>query len=81
VRLPRDLSGSDLVKLLERYGYQVSRQTGGHIRLTSVERGAEHHITIPSHRTLRVGTLSSIIAEVAAYLERTRDDLSEELFG
>ncbi|KXW59231.1 hypothetical protein FEMY_02900 [Ferrovum myxofaciens] len=44
MRLPRDLSGADLVKRLGRYGYSVTRQTGSHMRLTSTIRG-EHHIT------------------------------------
>ena len=48
MRLPRDLSGADLVKRLGRFGYSVSRQTGSHLRLTSTTQG-EHHITIPNH--------------------------------
>ncbi len=48
MRIPRDLSGADLVKRLGRLGYEVTRQTGSHIRLTG--RGEdEHHVTIPNH--------------------------------
>lgn len=32
MKLPRDLSGQDLVKALRRLGYEVSHQTGSHIR-------------------------------------------------
>jgi predicted RNA binding protein YcfA (HicA-like mRNA interferase family) len=46
VRLPRDLGGEELAVLLGRYGYEVTRQTGGHMRLTTT-RGGEHHVTIP----------------------------------
>jgi predicted RNA binding protein YcfA (HicA-like mRNA interferase family) len=60
VRLPRDISGEDLARLLKRYGYQTTRQTGSHMRLTSTHRGDEHHITIPRHKSLRVGTLIPI---------------------
>jgi predicted RNA binding protein YcfA (HicA-like mRNA interferase family) len=81
VKLPRDLSGTDLAGLLRRYGYEITRQTGSHLRLTSAQRGAQHHVTIPRHRVLRVGTLSSVVAEVAAYLEQDRDELLRELFG
>ena len=28
MRLPRDVSGADLVKSLRQFGYQVSRQSG-----------------------------------------------------
>lgn len=69
MKLPRDISGEELAKLLERYGYQISRQTGSHIRLTSVIKVMEHHLTIPRHKTLKVGTLSDILSEIATYLE------------
>jgi hypothetical protein len=49
--------------------------------LTSKAKGIEHHITIPAHRQLKVGTLSGILADVAAYLERSREELARELFG
>jgi predicted RNA binding protein YcfA (HicA-like mRNA interferase family) len=48
MRLPRDLSGRDLAKVLGRLGYETTRQTSSHIRLTT-QRNGEHHITIPDH--------------------------------
>ena len=81
MKLPRDLSGRDLASLLRRYGYEISRQTGSHIRLVSAQRGHEHHITIPDHRPLRVGTLNSVLADVATYLGREKASVTEELFG
>jgi predicted RNA binding protein YcfA (HicA-like mRNA interferase family) len=53
MRLPRDLSGDDLVRILKRFGYEASRQTGSHIRLTT-HQGGEHHVTIPRHSALRL---------------------------
>jgi predicted RNA binding protein YcfA (HicA-like mRNA interferase family) len=47
MRLPRDLSGAQLVRALERLGYTVTRQTGSHLGVTTKELG-EHHITIPN---------------------------------
>jgi predicted RNA binding protein YcfA (HicA-like mRNA interferase family) len=81
LRLPRDLAGHELAALLARYGYQQTRQTGSHLRLTSTVGGTEHHVTIPAHRALRVGTVSGILREVAAHLGRERDAVAEELFG
>jgi predicted RNA binding protein YcfA (HicA-like mRNA interferase family) len=49
MRLPRDLAGEELAVLLGRYGYEVTRQTGSHMRLTTTQRG-EHHVTIPRQR-------------------------------
>jgi len=81
LKLPRDLSGNDLAQLLRRFGYEISRQTGSHIRLTSRQKGTEHHITIPAHKQLSVGTLSAILGDVASYLEIDRNNLADELFG
>jgi len=80
LRLPRDLSGVELAKLLRRYGYDVSRQTGSHVRLTSNLRGVQHP-TIPAHKSLKVGTLGAILSEVALYLEIERSRVEEELFS
>jgi predicted RNA binding protein YcfA (HicA-like mRNA interferase family) len=79
VKLPRDLSGADLAKALTRLGYRVTRQTGSHLRLTS-ELPAQHHVTIPAHDPLKVGTLSGILGDVAAHLKLDRDELLQRLF-
>ena len=81
MKLPRDVSGRGLAAKLSRYGYEITRQTGSHIRLTSQLRGVEHHITIPNHEALRVGTLAGILQSAAAYLEKSRAELMQELFG
>ena len=80
MKLPRDMGGEELAALLGRYGYKTTRQTGSHMRLTSTSKGFEHHITIPRHKPLRVGILSSIVNEIAAYLEIERQKLIKELF-
>ncbi len=46
MKIPRDLSGADLIKRLARLAYAPTRQTGSHIRLTSTVQG-EHHTTSP----------------------------------
>jgi predicted RNA binding protein YcfA (HicA-like mRNA interferase family) len=81
LKLPRDLSGDELASLLRRYGYEITRQTGSHLRLTSRLKGPEHHVTIPRHASLRVGTLAALLSEVARYLEVDRDTVARELFG
>ena len=81
MKLPRDLPGLELTSLLHRYGYEITRQTGSHLRLTSTTKGTEHHITIPQHKKLRVGPLSAILTDVASYLEIEREKLAEDLFG
>jgi predicted RNA binding protein YcfA (HicA-like mRNA interferase family) len=79
MRLPRDLSGEDLVKKLRPFGYVATRQTGNHIRLTRSSPKGEHHVTVPRHRALRVGTLNSVLAEVAAHLGLEKTELVRRL--
>jgi len=80
VKLPRDVSGQDLARRLKPYGYEVTRQVGSHMRLTTQERG-QHHVTIPAHKELRVGTLEYILASVAHHLGLDRQELTLKLFG
>ncbi|MFT5367626.1 MAG: putative RNA binding protein YcfA (HicA-like mRNA interferase family) [Candidatus Latescibacterota bacterium] len=46
MKMPRDVNGDQMVKLLGELEYQVTRQTGSHIRLTR-EAEHTHHLTIP----------------------------------
>ncbi len=80
MRLPRDIGGRELADLLSRYGYIITRQTGSHLRLTT-QFGGEHHLTIPAHPSLRVGTLNAILIEAAQHLKRDKPDLIQELWG
>jgi predicted RNA binding protein YcfA (HicA-like mRNA interferase family) len=80
MKLPRDLSGADLVKALGRIGYRVTRQTGSHIRL-ALDSPTQHHVTIPAHDPLKLGTLAAILGDVAAHQEISRDVLLDRLFG
>lgn len=79
MRLPRDLTGAELAVLLGRYGYEVTRRTGSHMRLTTMA-GGEHHVTIPAHNPLRIGTLNGILRDVAEHLAISRDALLSSLF-
>lgn len=79
MKLPRDLSGETLVKALRKLGYVVNHQTGSHIRLTTQENG-EHHITIPNHSPIKVGTLSAILRDVEEHFNLTRDECLTQLF-
>lgn len=74
MKLPRDISGAELAKSLNKLGYQVTRQTGSHLRLTTTKEG-EHHVTVPRHDPLRVGTLAGILDEVATHFDMSREEL------
>ncbi|MBI2570535.1 MAG: type II toxin-antitoxin system HicA family toxin [Candidatus Schekmanbacteria bacterium] len=80
MKLPRDLSGDERAQALAVLGYSPSRQTGSHVRLITIVEG-EHHVTIPRHRALRVGTFGQLLTEVATHFRITRTHLIERPFG
>ncbi|CEP66733.1 Ribonucleotide reductase, stirrup [Moorella glycerini] len=80
MKIPRDISGEELARLLAKFGYQITRQTGSHLRLTTMFNG-EHHITIPRHNPLRVGTLNGILIDVAKHLKISKEVLVKDLFN
>ena len=79
MKLPRAITGKELIAALSDLGYTVTRQSGSHIRLTTEVNGT-HHLTVPDHRPLKVGTLSSILRDVAQHHGMERDQLIERLF-
>jgi predicted RNA binding protein YcfA (HicA-like mRNA interferase family) len=80
MKLPRDISSQELIKSLQKLGYYVSRQKGSHIRLTTISNG-QHHITVPNHNPIRIGTLSNILGDVASHFKQTKEEIAEKLFG
>ncbi|MFN7551273.1 MAG: type II toxin-antitoxin system HicA family toxin [Pseudomonadota bacterium] len=79
MKLPRDVSGAELIRALGRVGYIATRTTGSHVRLTT-QYPSQHHVTVPAHDPLKVGTLAAILSEVATHLAIDRNDLVDRLF-
>ena len=65
MKLPRDISGAEALRALERLGFSVIRQTGSHVRLAQGDR----RVTVPMHRHLVVGTLQSILRQAGVNLD------------
>jgi predicted RNA binding protein YcfA (HicA-like mRNA interferase family) len=78
VKIPRDCNGADLARALRRLGYEITRQTGSHIQLTT-QRGGEHHVTVPNHHPLKVGLLNGLLKDVAAHHHLTVEEAIREL--
>jgi predicted RNA binding protein YcfA (HicA-like mRNA interferase family) len=74
-----NVSTQELIKSLKILGYEITRQTGSHIRLTSHLLG-EHHVTIPNHNPLKVGTLAAIIADIATHHKVSKVDIIIKIF-
>ncbi|MCY4624636.1 MAG: type II toxin-antitoxin system HicA family toxin [Chloroflexi bacterium] len=78
MRLPRDVSGDDLVRRLRRLGYEQIRQRGSHMRITTQVNG-RHSDTVPGQRNIRPGLLNSILKRVADHHSMTVEELLDLL--
>ncbi|HYM12526.1 MAG TPA: type II toxin-antitoxin system HicA family toxin [Bryobacterales bacterium] len=79
MKVPRDLSGKQLARLLLAFGYSPTRQTGSHMTLTTSQLG-EHHITVPIHKVLPIGTTLAILREVGRHFDLDREAVAKRLF-
>ena len=79
MKLPRDISGRELVKALTRqWGYSQVHQVGSHIILQT-ETPEHHRVAVPDHRPLRIGTFDAILRSVAQAKHVTREDIIASL--
>ena len=58
-RLPRSMSGKEVVKALQRAGFYTKRQKGSHIVLRRDNPFAQ--VVVPDHNSVDTGTLASIL--------------------
>ncbi len=78
MKLPRSISGQDLVRALRVLGYSVTRQKGSHIRITTQLNG-QNHETVPNHSSLKPGLLGGILKRIAAHHRLTVEELLAKL--
>lgn len=77
-KLPQ-VSGQDIISLLEKLGYQIIRQKGSHIRLSRVTGVGEHNLTVPNHKVIAKGTLNDIITKVSLWNNISKDALLKQI--
>jgi predicted RNA binding protein YcfA (HicA-like mRNA interferase family) len=77
-KLPQ-ISGQNLIKFLERLGYQIIRQKGSHVRLRKTTSVGGHNITVPNHKIIAKGTLNDIISKVSLWNNLNKDELIKGL--
>ena len=65
MKLPRDVSGSEVCSALKRLGFEFVRQTGSHRHYT--KNGL--HPCVPMHRQIKPKTLQSILKQANLTLE------------
>jgi predicted RNA binding protein YcfA (HicA-like mRNA interferase family) len=79
MKLPRNLSGEDLVKhLCKCWGYRRIHQVGSHVVLQT-EQLEPHRIAVPAHTPLKIGTLNGIVFSIAAHKSVSKEDILKDL--
>jgi predicted RNA binding protein YcfA (HicA-like mRNA interferase family) len=63
------ISGEDLIHVLRKFGYEIARQKGSHVRLRNEADPRRLPVTVPRHKELARGTLKSILADAGISTE------------
>lgn len=74
MKLPRNADSTALIHALRVLGYEKVRQTGSHVRVTTLRDG-EYSETIPCHSPIKVGTLNGILGSIAQHHRITKEEL------
>lgn len=64
------ISGEELVRALEKFGYVRVRQKGSHVRLRHPSDPRRKPLTIPLHRSIAFGTLKQILRDAQITVEQ-----------
>ncbi|MER3481826.1 MAG: hypothetical protein C4332_00275 [Meiothermus sp.] len=78
MKVPRDISGERLVRVLQRMGCEVARQDGSYTRLVFAGKPV-HKITVPNHNPIKVGLLQALLKELAERQGISMEQLIEKL--
>lgn len=79
MKIPRDLSGPELVQVLcVHWNYRRVHQVGSHIILET-DQPSHQRLAVPAHHPLRIGTLNSLLRAVAAHKRITREVILDSL--
>lgn len=69
------VSGTHLIRVLEKFGYMPVRQKGSHVRLRHPTDSQRLPVTIPLHDEIAFGTLRRILRDAGITVEQLRSIL------
>ncbi len=69
--MPRDVTGREAARALQRLGFVQIRQTGSHL----IMRKESRTVVVPQHKPIKPGTLKGLIEQAGL----TRDEFAAEL--
>jgi predicted RNA binding protein YcfA (HicA-like mRNA interferase family) len=73
-KMPR-ISAKEVIRALERLGFEQVRQTGSHVVMKKETQEGEIGCVVPLHRELKIGTLSGVLKQARITVEDFIDNL------
>jgi len=64
----KELSGSEVIKILETFGFEVHSQRGSHIKMRRLTEMGKQTLTIPNHKQLSTGTCRAIVRQAGQFI-------------
>lgn len=65
------LSGKELIKIFNHFGFAIQSQKGSHIKLFRQIQSIKQVLVIPNHSEVDVGTLKAIYRQASKYISET----------
>jgi predicted RNA binding protein YcfA (HicA-like mRNA interferase family) len=76
----RRLSGRDVVRILESFGFAIEQQRGSHVKLRRIlEDGTRQTLHLPLHDELDTGTTRAIYRQASRFIGEA--DLKPHFFA
>jgi len=63
------VSGKEVIKALEKAGFEIVSQKGSHVKLRKTDSGEKKTVIVPLRPVIRTGTMKSILRQSHLSLE------------
>jgi predicted RNA binding protein YcfA (HicA-like mRNA interferase family) len=73
------LSGSEVIKVFSKFGFEILSQKGSHIKIRRFLNNQKETLIIPDHKQLDTGTLRAIIKQASKYIPQ--DELKNYFYS
>lgn len=64
----KQLSGKEVIKILQQFGFEIHHQKGSHVKMRRITAQGKQILTIPNHKQLDTGTCQAIFRQACKYI-------------
>jgi predicted RNA binding protein YcfA (HicA-like mRNA interferase family) len=76
---PKRLSGRQVIRILEGFGFNQVSQKGSHVKLKRIIEGKSQTLTVPDHKELDTGTIRAIFHQASQFINP--EALKKEMYS